>query len=96
MKYLTTKTTAQCNDVNSFARQMKLEEKFNVLQMENIQKQIKLLLTEYNEKLVQLVNHKEKLSDLESQAVHFKTGADQRKKLEIFRLEVKSKIIENE
>lgn len=96
MKYLTTEINAQCKDVNSLAHKIKLEEKFNVYQIENIQRQIELLLTEYNEKLVQLVDCKAKLCDLESQAVQFKTGSEQRKQLEIFRLEVKSKIIENE
>lgn len=96
MKHLTAKVNAQCNDVNDFARKINKEEKFNVLQLEKIMKRIALLLTEYNEKLVQLVNYKEELCDLECVAVQLKTGAEQRKQLELFHLEVKSKIIENE
>lgn len=96
MKYLTTTIKSQCNDVNNFARTIKLEKKFNVFQIENRRKQIELLLTEYNEKQVQLVHHKEKVCHLESIAVQFKTGAEQRKQLEMYRLQVKSKIIENE
>lgn len=96
MKYLTTKINAQCYEVNDFAHKMKLDEKFNVFHVENVHKQIKQQLTEYNDKLVQLVSRKEKVADLESLAVQFKTGSEQWKQLEMFRLEVKSKIIENE
>ncbi len=96
MKYLTAEISAQCNEVNSFAHKIKHEEKFNVFRMDNIMTEIEQLLAEYNEKLVQLVDLKEKLYDLESQAVQIKTGKEQRKQLEMFRLEVKSKIIENE
>lgn len=96
MKYLTAKINTQCNDANNFAHQIKSEVQRNAFQTEDIRKQIELLLTEYNEKLVQLVNKKEKLCYLESLAVKFKTGPEQTKQLEILRLELKSKITEIE
>ncbi|XP_037030009.1 uncharacterized protein LOC119069908 [Bradysia coprophila] len=96
MKHLFQQITTQCNDVNSFARKMKQDVQFNVFEMDNTTKQIELLLANYNEKLLQLVKVKARLCDLESQAVQLKSGSEQRKQLELFRLEVKRKIIENE
>lgn len=96
LKHLFQQITAQCDDVNNCVRKMRREDKFNVFEMDNTRKQIEQLLVNYNEKLVQLVRAKAKLCDLESQAVRLKTGSEQRKQLEMFRLEVKRKIIENE
>lgn len=93
---MTKEIAAQCHEVNNFARQIRQEENFNVFHEEILTNRIEMLLTQYNEKLVQLVNSKEKLFDVESQAVQYKSGSQQRKQLEMFRLEVKSKIVEIE
>ncbi|KAJ6638284.1 hypothetical protein Bhyg_11018, partial [Pseudolycoriella hygida] len=96
MKYLTAKANDQCSDVINLGRQMKLEEKLNVFETENVREQIVQLLTEYNDKLIQLVKCKDKICDYETLAVNSKISSEQRKQVELFRLEVKSKIVEIE
>lgn len=93
MKHLFQQLTAQCTDVNNFARKLKQEDKSNV---ENTTELIEQILANYNEKLMQLMKAKAKLCHLENQAVQLKSGSEQRKQLEIFRLEIKRKILENE
>lgn len=96
MKLLTANISTKCDQVINFVGEIKLEKRFNVFEMENVRKQIELMLTEYNRKLEQLVQYKAKVCELESLAVNLKVSSEQRKILEIYRLEVKRKIIENE
>jgi len=96
MKCLTTKLSTKCDQVISFVKEIQFEKKFNVFEIENVRNEIELLLTAYNQKLEQLVHYKEKVCELESMVVNLKASSEQRKTLEIYRLQVKTRIIENE
>lgn len=96
MKLLSTKIISNCDQIINFVRELKLERKFNIFETENVRKQIELLLTEYNQNLELLVNYKERVCELETIAVNLRASSEQRKILEVYRLEVKIKIIEIE
>lgn len=96
MKQLLPEIAAQCNDVNSFVRKIKDEEKCNVFRRESVENEIQILLTKYNDQLVELIKLKEKLHSRELAALRLKTGTQQRTQLEMFRLEVKRKIVDIE